>query len=124
VLTSRLRSRNSGLRRKTANVGGRNECLRQHRIGYFRLQARGACDWGGRIAFATAFIVRDSSIAEACGRRRGACDWGSRIAFATAFIVRDSLIAEACGRRRSAWCNRGNTDLESRRRSDSCQSRR
>jgi len=75
-------------------------------------------------AAATAFIVRDSSIAEACGRRRGACDWGSRIAFATAFIVRDSLIAEACGRRRSAWCNRGNTDLESRRRSDSCQTRR
>ena len=45
-------------------------------------------------------------------------------AAATAFIVRDSSIAEACGRRRSAWCNRGNTDLESRRRSDSCQSRR
>ncbi len=41
------------------DTGGKDERLREHRIGHFRFQACGGCDGGGRIAFVTAFIPGD-----------------------------------------------------------------
>ena len=44
------------------DTGGKDERLREHRIGHFRLQACGGCDCDARIAFATAFTLGDIRI--------------------------------------------------------------
>src|SRR6516164_4666427 len=41
------------------DTGGKDERLREHRIGHFRFQARGGCDCGGRTVFAIAFVTHD-----------------------------------------------------------------
>ena len=48
--------------RMANDTGGKDERLREHRIGHFRLQACGGCDCDARIAFATAFTLGDIRI--------------------------------------------------------------
>jgi len=52
------------------DTGGKDERLREHRIGHFWFQARGGCDCGGRTVFAIAFITHDIRIRSACRRNR------------------------------------------------------
>ena len=53
------------------DTGGKDERLREHRIGHFRFQACGGCDCGGWIVFATAFIPGDIRIRRHSCRRNG-----------------------------------------------------
>ncbi len=52
------------------DTGGKDERLREHRIGHLRFQACGDCDWRGRIVFAIGFIPSAVRIRDACRRAR------------------------------------------------------
>src|SRR5262249_56978294 len=53
------------------DTGGKDERLREYRIGHFWLQARGGCDCGGRIGFGSTFIPGDIRIPAPSWRNGG-----------------------------------------------------
>jgi hypothetical protein len=58
--------------------GGKDERLREHRIGHFRFQACGGCDCGGRTGFAITFIPGGIRIRrDGCRRNGGKADFES-----------------------------------------------